>query len=195
MVEYPAATLSISFSTSTTEENALLMAEITQQDNGGETTFSFGGAAPKFRVYKSNNISSVRMFVSDGNTPNRIAANKRLELTENVYFSGAADKDGAGGISYRQVDVEKPVKGDYSVLLSKGNLGSLSLLTEGMRTFQCSKVSTGPLDPVAGFARIQYLTKYDLYELTGVQKPQGFGQNGFNEYGVIVYMVGVVDNG
>jgi len=191
MANYPTATVSITFQTSTTDEDAVLVAELLAEDNGGTTTFVFGGTAPKFRVYKSNNISSVRMFSSDGNTA-RTASNRNAEFTEALTFVGAASEDGDSNNSYRQSSVSKPVKGSYSVSNIIGNIGSVSLVELGKTTFQCSKVSTGPLDPVVGFCRVTYNTLYDWYELSGVGMPSGFGENEFTSYSVIVYIVGIV---
>lgn len=187
----PVATLNISFSTTTTEDDTALVAELNAEDNNNITSFIFGGTAPKFRVYKSNNISEVHLFSSAGSITKKVS-NKVATPTESLEFSGASEKNGDQDDSYRQTTVSKPVKGPYSVANIIGNIGVVSLIEEGARTtFQCSKKSTGPLDPVVGFCRVTYETKYDLYELSGVSKPDGFGEGEFTDYFVLVHVVGI----
>ena len=190
--KYPVASVSVSFVVSTTDEDAVLIAEVNTEDNNGISNFIFGGAAPKFRLYKSYNISEVHMFVSDGNTPVRRQANINESLFEYLTFAGAASVDG-GQSNYKDATVGKPVKDSYTIANIQGNMGAISLVEIGKTTFSCSKTSEGPLDPVVGFCSVSYNTQYDLYELTGISKPSGFGVGDFTEYQVIVYIVGVVE--
>lgn len=190
---YPTATVSVSFSTSTTEEDAVLVAEILPEDNNGITTFPFNGAPPKFRVYKSPNISEIHLFSSTGSIT-QVEGNKKAEFVENITFVGGLDdsSESSANAYYRQASVAKPVIGEYTISNIIGNIGVVSLVEEGKTTFQCSKESTGPLDPVVGFCRISYSSRYNLYTLSGVGKPAGFGENGFSNYEVIVHIVGIV---
>lgn len=201
--QYPSASISITFVTAmagAVTDNGILKAEIKAKDNGGRSQFLFSGAAPKFRLYKSPNVSNIQMFVSDGNSPTKISGNVSTDdIVEALTFAGAASLDSDGNvdgtdISYRQSDVSYPVYGSPTVENIKGNngFGSVALLETGFTTFQCSGTSDGPTDPVVGFCRVTYNSKYDLYELTGVTAPSGFGSNGFTEYTVIVYIVGEV---
>jgi len=190
--QYPTASVSISFVVSTVDEDAVFIAEINAEDNGGRTSFPFGGASPKFRIYKSSEIKSVHSFTSDGST-SRVSSNLSETLTEFLSWAGgaSADSDGNEDESYRNASVQKPVIGNYTISNIKGNIGSVSLVEQEKTTFQCSKISNGPLDPVVGFCMVTYGTRYDLYQLNNVSKPAGFGQDAFTDYQVLVYLVGV----
>jgi len=199
--QYPSASISITFVTALSgavTDNGILKAELKAEDNAGRSQFLFSGAAPKFRLYKSPNVSNIQMFVSDGNTPTQINGNvSTADIVEALTFAGAASLDSDGNvdgtdISYKQSDVSYPVYGTPTIENIKGNIGSVSLVETGFTTFQCSGTSTGPTDPVVGFCRVTYNSRYDMYELTGVTEPSGFGSNGFTEYTVIVYIVGEV---
>lgn len=199
MAKYPSTSISISFVTELAgdlgEDDAILQAEIVSEDNGGRTNFILGGAAPKFRLYKSPNVKDIKIFVSDGDVPQVVQANiKSEDFVDALTFAGAAGVDDAADAdkSYNTATVGKPVYYPPTITQIKGNIGSVSLVLTGFTTFKCSGVSSGPLDPVVGFCRVTYNSKYDMYELTGVSTPEGFGEDGFDEYTVVVYIVGVV---
>jgi len=192
MGRLPTASVSISFVVSTLDVSAILIAEINAEDNNGKVRFEFGGAAPRFRVYRSPNVSKLHIFTSDGNSVLR-NSNISENLTEFLVFTGAVSGGGEqeqNDNAYRQASVSKPVTGEYSINNIYGNIGAVSLVESGLSTFQCSKESANPLDPVVGFCQVKYDTRYSLYELTGISLPSGFGQDGFDQYRVIVYIIG-----
>jgi len=193
MANFPTATLTINFSTAVVGvDDALLVAEVASEDNDGQTSFTFDGPSPKFRVYKSPNISQVRFFPSVGSVG--AAGSGSAQFTEEVQFAGfgAVSDGGARDDSYRRSNVAKPVTGAYDTLFSVGNIGSVSLIEAGFNVFQCSAQSQDPLNPIVGLARIRYNSSFTRHSLSGVSKPPGFGQDGFDRYSVIVFIVGVI---
>lgn len=192
MANFPTASLTINFGLSVVgDEDAILVAEVNPDDNNGQTSFVFGGASPIFRVYASPNITSISCFPSDGSIAS--AGSGKAQFTENLTFAGFSQtSNGTRDDSYRQANVAKPVTGQYSTLLSVGNIGSVSLLTPGGNTFQCSSSSQSPSSPVVGLARVQYSSNYRKYSLNGVSMPSGFGQGDFDSYPVVIFIVGIV---
>jgi len=191
---FPTAQVTINFVVSTLSDgiDSLLKAEINSEDNKGMSRFEFDGAAPRFRVYKSPNVSQVLFYPSAGSV-SRVGSNiTEPSIEEFIAFAGAAQEgEGDGRDSYRFSSVAKPVY-SYNVLETHGNIGSVSLVETGFDTFACSKTSSGPTDPVVGVSRISYSSKYSLHQLTGVSKPSGFGEGEFQEYPVLIYILGIV---
>ena len=199
--KYPSTSLTITFVTETAgagEDEAILQAELVAEDNGGKTNFVFSDS-PKFRIYKSPNVSVFNsdIFISDtGATITKTASGRTTEdITDTLQFIGAAsegDNDSDQIASYRRSSVSKPVYGTPTISNIAGNAGAISSPENGFATFTCSKTSNGPLDPVIGVCRVTYNSQYDLYTLSNVTRPNGFGTNGFTEYPVLIYIVGRV---
>lgn len=199
--KYPSTSLTITFVTETAgagEDEAVLQAELLAEDNGDKTRFTFTDS-PKFRLYASPNVSvfNSNIFISDsGANISRTASGRTTDdITETLQFIGAASEDESTTdqiASYRQSSVSKPVYGTPTISDISGNIGAVSSPSSGFMTFACSKTSSGPLDPVIGICRVTYNSRYDLYTLSNVSRPTGFGENGFTEYPVLIYIVGVV---
>lgn len=193
--KFPTAQVTINFVVSTVsggDIDSLLQAEINPADNAGMSRFEFGGAAPRFRVYKSPNISQISFFPTAGGV-SKVGGNiAESAIEEFITFSGASqDSEETENDSYRFSNADKPVY-SYTVLDTFGNIGAVSLVEIGFAAFVCSKTSSGPTDPVVGVSRIRYTSRYDLYQLSGVTKPTGFGEGDFQQYPVIIYIVGIV---
>ena len=178
MADYPNTSLTISFTIEGMEQQYQLSAEVNADDNNGKTSFLFGDTA-YYRVYKSSNIASMIVITSDGS---EALANSNITATlsdEIVTFSGSSESS-----------TSKPM----ITLISATALGSSALGTisaNGEAGVKCSKVSSGPLDPIVGVYRVTYRTQYALRRLSGVAQPSGFGLGDFTSYPVLVYIVGV----
>jgi hypothetical protein len=180
---YPTASISISFSSDiigSDGQGYALKGEVKSEDNAGESSFIFGGAAPVFRIYKSANIKTVHRFSTDGVATAAVGG----VFTETVYETIVFSNSRTAGTKY-------PIKaGTLSVVpLGNSNLGAIS--QSGPEEIICSKQSTGELDPVIGVYRISYRTDFTKHQLTGVNEPAGFGLNEFTDYPVHIHLVGV----
>lgn len=182
---YPTASISVSFQTKVVDadgnvmdKDAHLHAEVVADDNNGKTNFFFGDTA-KYRVYKTPNITSLTVIVTDG-SEGALSSGHTEKLVETVAFNNA---DTANVSKYLYQLLSATQMGNRS-------LGSISKV--GATTVRCSKQSTGPLDPLVGVYKIEYNTQYALRKLFGVSEPAGFGVDGFDSYPVVVYLVGTV---
>jgi hypothetical protein len=179
----PTASLSISFSSDVIGEDGFgysLKGEVRAEDNNGETSFVFGGAATIFRVYRSTNIKLVHLFSTDGNMSGPIGGLLTEMIYETVIFTNS-----------RTVGTKYSIKpGTLSVVpLGKTNLGAIT--QSKAEEIMCSKISAGDLDPVIGVCRISYQTVFTKHQLSGVNEPVGFGLNDFTDYPVHIHLVGV----
>jgi hypothetical protein len=180
---FPTASVSISFSSDAIGEDGFgfaLKGEVREEDNGGDTKFIFGGAAPVFRIYKSSNIKTVHKFSTDGNVSAQVGALATENISETVIFANS-----------RTAGTKYPIKdGTLSVIpLGKSNLGAIS--QSGPEEIVCSKQSAGELDPIIGVYRISYKTDFVRHQLTGVNEPAGFGVGDFTDYPVHIHLIGV----
>lgn len=178
---FPTASLSISFSSDVIGEDVgyALKGEVRSEDNGGETSFVFGGAAAIFRIYKSANIKTVHRFSTDGNASDAVGGQMTETIHETVIFANS-----------RTAGTKYPIKaGTLSVVpLGKSNLGTIT--QSGPEEIICSKQSDGDLDPIIGVYRISYQTVFTKHQLSGVNEPPGFGENDFTDYPVHIHLVG-----
>lgn len=180
----PAASLSISFTSDVIGDEGVgtvLKGEFRSEDNGGNTSFVFGGASPIFRVYKSSNIKSVRFFPSDGSISKVAGAELKSTEYETVIFA-----------NQRTVSVDYPIKTGSLQVTKLGDSNVGSVVQSAPDELTCSKESTGQLDPIIGVCRIRYQTLYSKYQLNRVEMPNGFGQNDFTTYPVHIHLVGIL---
>jgi len=178
---YPTASLSISFQTEVVGgdgSSSHLSVEVNSEDNNGKTQFLFGDTA-KYRIYKSPDIRSLIIIISDG-SEGPDSSGLTAEMVETLAWTGSPT-----------ANTSKLIQSLISAERMGGlNLGSISKV--GPTTLQCSKQSTGPLDPLVGVYKVKYRTQYDLRKLWNVAEPAGFGLNGFDSYPVVVYLIGIV---
>jgi hypothetical protein len=180
----PAASLSISFTSDIIGETgvgAVLKGEFQAEDNGGNTSFVFGGASPIFRIYKSSNIKSVRVFPSDGSVIRLPVAEIKSTEWETLIFT-----------NQRTVGVDYPIKSGSLQITQFGNSNLGAIIQSSPDELTCAKQSTGQLDPIIGVCRVQYQTLYSKYQLNRVEMPAGFGQNDFTTYPVHIHLVGIL---
>ena len=183
MANYPTASLSITFSTEILDEDGnttegYLSAELNSEDNNGKSSFLFGDTA-NYRVYKASNVTLQTPIVSDG-SEGPVSSGLTEEIVEVVTFSGS---ETASTSKYIQSLTS-------AVRLGGRDLGSISKV--GPTSVRCSRVSTGPLDPLVGVYKLTYQTSYSLRRLFSVSQPAGFGVDGFDSYPVVIYLIGVV---
>ncbi len=176
----PNTSVTISFtSTIVGDGEGSLSAEVNADDNGGKTSGFLFGDTVKYRVYKSSNINSLTVITTDG-SEGSVSTGNTESLTEVVIFSGSSE-----------ASTSKPITSLTSATQLGGqDLGTISI--NGTSGVRCSKESTGELDPIVGVYKIKYKTTYELRDLSNVSEPDGFGLDGFTDYSVLVYLIGVL---
>ena len=180
----PTASVTVSFSSEVigddgSENDYVLRGEVRSEDNGGRTQFLFSGSAPIYRVYKSDNILSVRQFTTDGTVSS--AGSGVEEITETVTFNNS-----------QTTNTSYPISGGLSVT-NLGGIGLGVISQSGPSQLQCSKQSDDPLDPIIGVYLVSYRSNYRKYALSNVSKPNGFGEGEFTDYPVLIHLVGITE--
>lgn len=177
-MDNPNANITITFAAETVDGAGTLLLEVQAEDNNGKTRFDFGDS-PKFRMYKSSDVTVVKKLTSDGSIS--VTGGSGIKtVAENVTFSGS-----------RTASVSYPISGGISVEKIAGNIGSISVA--GATTLQCSHSDDDPLDPPVGVARVTYQSAYQMHQLSGVSEPANFGNDGFDAYPVVVFFVGTTE--
>ena len=186
MADNTTASLTVSFQAVIVDEdgNAIdgvgnyLSVEVNSEDNGDKTTFVFGDIV-YYRVYKSPSIKSLSIIVSDGSEA-AVSTGHSADKVDVATFSASNTTNVSGYInSITSVTA-----------LGGSSLGTISMA--GGSTVKCSKESAGPADPLIGVYRIAYTTLYSIRKLFGVSQPPGFGEDDFDSYPVVIYLIGTV---
>ena len=180
MANNPNTSVTISFTSAIVGDGeGTLSAEVNADDNGGNTSGFLFGDTVFYRVYKSANIDSLVVITSDGDEQS-VSVGNTDTVTETVVFSGS-----------QETSTSKPITSLTSATqLGSNNLGTISI--NGSSGVKCSKESTGELDPIVGVYRITYVTTYEKRQLSNVSEPDGFGDDDFTDYNVLVYLIGIL---